>query len=103
MVWVIVALMLITCASENVHPSQDENPMTEKKLAEVLKDRSGELMLLPGVVGAALGRCDDAPCIKVYVVESTPELDRKILDRLTGYPVQIEATGPLQALPEDQP
>ncbi len=76
--------------------------MTESRLADVLKEHTKELMALPGVVGTALGLCDHQPCIKVYVVQRTPALDQKILDRLTGYPVQIEETGRIEALPENQ-
>lgn len=45
---------------------------------------------------------DGQPCIKVYVVQRTPELDRKIFNRLAGYPVQIEETGGIRALPENR-
>ena len=97
----IVALTVITCAHRNVYSSQEENPMTERKLAEVLKEHTKELMSFPGVVGTALGLCDGRPCIKVYVVKRTPESDQKILNSLTGYPVGIEETGHLRALPEN--
>lgn len=59
-------------------------------------------MSLPGVVGTAQGRCDNKPCIKIYVIKRTPELDEKIPDILEGYPVIIEETGEIKALPENQ-
>lgn len=76
--------------------------MPAKTIEEVLKERTKELMSVPGVVGTALGLCDDTPCIKVYVVKKTSELDQKIPDILEGYPVMIEETGEIRALPENQ-
>ena len=57
-------------------------------------------MAVPGVVGTAIGICNGMPCIKVYVVKKTPELDRKIPDTLEGYPVMTEETGEFRRLPE---
>lgn len=76
--------------------------MPAKTIEEVLKEHTKELMSVPGVVGTALGLCDDTPCIKVYVVKKTSELDQKIPDILEGYPVMIEETGEIRALPENQ-
>ncbi|NIO03134.1 MAG: hypothetical protein GTN74_00575 [Proteobacteria bacterium] len=59
-------------------------------------------MSLPGVVGTAQGLCDDKPCINVFVIKKTLELDEKIPDSLDGYPVAIEETGEFRALPGDQ-
>ena len=76
--------------------------MAEKAIQEVLKKHTAELMSLPGVVGTAQGLCDGKPCIKVFIIEKTPELNRKIPETLEGYPVMIEETGEIRALPEDQ-
>lgn len=92
----------MTWADENSSGDRETHSMMEKSLSEALKAETKELMSLPGVVGTALGSCDGQPCIKVYVVQRTPELDRKIFNRLAGYPVQIEETGGMQALPENQ-
>jgi hypothetical protein len=54
------------------------------------------------VVGTAKGLCDDKPCIKVFVIEKTLELEKKIPDVLEGYQVMIEETGEIRALPENQ-
>lgn len=68
---------------------------------EVLKAHTALLMGLPGVVGTAQGLCDGKPCIKVYVIRKTPELDRKIPGNLEGYPVVIEETGEIKALSKE--
>lgn len=75
--------------------------MSESTLEVVLKAHTNELMAMPGVVGTAQGLCDDQPCIKVYVVEMTPELEKKIPKTLDGYTVDIEVTGEFHALPKN--
>jgi hypothetical protein len=75
---------------------------SEKTLDEALKEHSKALMSLPGVVGTALGLCEGRTCIKVYVVKKTPELTQKISDTLAGYPVDVEETGEIRALPKNR-
>ena len=99
---IIIAISIMACANKEVDDYQGENIMPAKTIEEVLKEHTKELMSVPGVVGTALGLCDDTPCIKVYVVKKTSELDQKIPDILEGYPVMIEETGEIRALPENQ-
>ena len=99
---IVIAISIMACASEKLADPKGENIMAAKTIEEVLKEYTKELMSLPGVVGTAQGLCDDQPCIKVYVIERTPELDQKIPDVLEGYPVMIEETGRIRALPENQ-
>ena len=72
-----------------------------KSIEEALRDHTEELMSLPGVTGTAQGLCDDEPCIKVYVIKQTPELDEKIPDTLEGYKVVVEEIGEIKALPNN--
>jgi len=55
-------------------------------------------MALPGVVGTAQGDCSGKPCIRVFVVQKTPELIKQIPSSLEGYALAIEETGQLRAL-----
>lgn len=71
-------------------------------IEEVLKEHTKEVMSIPGVVGIAQGLCDNKPCIKVYVIKKTSEIEKKIPDILGGYPVLIEETGEIRALPKCQ-
>lgn len=75
--------------------------MVAKAIEEVLKQRARELMSIPGVVGAGQGLCEGKPCIKVFVIKKTPELEQKIPETLEGYPVVIEETGEVKALPKN--
>lgn len=93
---------VVSCTNKTVNDQEGETRMTTKTIEEVLKEHTEELMSLPGVVGTAQGICNDKPCIKVYVVEKTPELDQKIPDILEGYPVVMEESGEIRALPKDR-
>ncbi len=74
--------------------------MPAEAIEEVLNEYTEELMGLPGVVGTGRGLCDDKPCLKVFVIKETPEIDQKIPRTLDGYPVVIEETGEIRALPK---
>jgi hypothetical protein len=92
----------IPFAGENFggHSNSKRNPMVAKAIDEVLREHVKPLMSIPGVVGAGQGLCEGKPCIKVYVIEKTPEMEQKIPDILDGYPVMVEETGPIKALPK---
>jgi len=97
-------LLLAPMTSENKVRLEraTENPMSEANLERVLKEHSKNWMSIPGVVGAALGVCDDRACIIVFVVKRSPALDQKILGVLPGVPIKIEETGELRSLPLDR-
>lgn len=88
----ILGIAGVSCAGEK--------SMVAKPIVEVLKEHTDRLMSLPGVVGTAQGLCDGKPCIKVFVIKKTPDLEQKIPKILDGYPVIIEETGKIRALPE---
>jgi len=88
------------CVDKTANDQEGEKKMTAKTIAEVLKEHTKELMTVPGVVGIGQGLCDNKPCIKVFVIEKAPELAQKIPNSLEGYPVIIEETGEIRALPK---
>lgn len=98
----LIAMNIVTCENIIALDPQGENAMAEKTIQEVLKKHATELMSLPGVVGTAQGLCDGHPCIRVFVIEKTPELDQKIPDSLEGYPVMVEESGKIRALPKNR-
>jgi len=70
--------------------------MSRRPVAEILQEMSPVWMALDGVVltyEGALG--DGSPCIRIGVVELTPELRAAIPDSAGGYPVIVDETGPL--------
>lgn len=79
--------------------AKGEGLMARKTIEAVLREHTDRLMALPGVVGTAIGECAGNPCIKVLVVEETPELVNEIPPTLDGYLVVMEETGEIRALP----
>ncbi len=74
--------------------------MSAMKIEEVLKKYTDKLMSISGVVGIGQGLCDGEPCIKVFLIKKTRELEEKIPRELEGYKVKIEETGKVRAYPE---
>ena len=72
--------------------------MVGKSIEEVLSEHTGNLMGLPGVVGTAQGECSGRPCIHVYVLEKTPDLLKKIPEKIDGYAVAVYATGEIRPI-----
>ena len=92
----------ITGCSDGSNENRVEGQkMTTRTIEQVLQEHTGELISLPGVVGVAQGLDDDKPCIKVLVIEKTVELEQKIPKVLQGYPVVVEQTGEVRALPKN--
>ena len=96
----VAALGLARCESRKVDIHQGKNLMASNTIEEVLKDHTDQLMSIPGVVGTAQGICNNKPCIKVYVLKKTPELDKKIPENIEGFPVSIEEIGEIRPLPQ---
>lgn len=72
--------------------------MRKRPIEEVLKKHTDGLMALPGVVAIAQGESAGKLCVKVFVVEKTPEILRRIPSALGGYRVTVEETGEFRAL-----
>jgi len=100
-IWLIaVAFFALTSAGANIADCMGKNPMAEVTIKEVLKKYTKDLMSITGVVGTGQGLCEGKPCIKVFVIEKTPDLDQKIPQTLEGYPVEVVETGEIKALPK---
>jgi len=94
-----LSLFLVSILALVLLVSLEGDSMAAKPIKEVITDHARTLLSIPGVVGAGEGLCKGVPCIKVFVIKKTPELEKKILDTLEGYPVEIEETGEIKALP----
>lgn len=97
-------IILAGAAGMTAGPGSSSSPgeklVAAKTIEEAVSRHAPDLMALPGVVGVAQGECDKLPCLRVYVIEKTPELEQKIPSRLDGFPVVIDVTGEIRALPE---
>lgn len=83
-------------------PAPDTSRTTEKRppvtkapktIDQVLAAHTDSLMAVPGVLGTAVGRCNNAPCIRVLVGRVTDEIRRRVPREMEGYPVHIDVTG----------
>ncbi len=74
-------------------------PKTKPSIDSVVKKHEARILQIPGVTGLGIGENDrdQAPAIKVYVERMTPELRKKLPEKLDGYPVVAEATGEFYA------
>ncbi len=93
--WFFAAV--VSC-SQQITFNQGEKIMPGKAIATVLKEHTGSLMSLNGVVGTAQGLCAGKPCVKVYVIKKTPDLLKKIPSTLEGYTVEVQETDEIKAL-----
>ncbi len=75
--------------------------MPQRPIAEVLAAHTPELMALPGVVGTYQGeRPDGSPTIVVMIARKSADLERRIPRELEGWPVTIQVTGEIRAMPD---
>ena len=94
----ILALSAALAAPPLFARVQEEGAMTEKSIESVLDAHSPALMAHPEVVGTGVGLCDGSPCIKVFVIARSAELQRRIGAEIEGYRVDLVETGPIKAL-----
>ena len=79
--------------------SRGQSEMVMRDINDVMQSHTEELMSIPGVVGVYIGALGDGtPCIKVMVVEKSPELESKIPSVLEGYPLVIVESGEIRPL-----
>lgn len=73
--------------------------MEKTSIEDVRSRYDDQLLSQEGVVGVGTGKTSTGePCIKVYVIEKTPELEDTIPKELEGYTVEIEEIGEVKAL-----
>jgi hypothetical protein len=87
------------CGNEAGKDYSGETPMSFEAIQEALEKHKDELMSLPGVVGTGQSLCDNQPCIKVFVVKHSPDLEKQVKTILKGYPVVIQETGRFRTRP----
>jgi hypothetical protein len=75
--------------------------MPARPLAEVLAAHTPELMALPGVAGTYQGAAPDgSPVIVILLVRHDPALERRLPRSLEGWPVRLEVSGEIRAMPD---
>lgn len=81
-----------------VNATNVRDDMANKSIEAVLAENANRLMAVDGVVGTAVGRCRGQPCIRIFVVEDSPEVRNRLPRTLDGYPVDIQETGKIRKL-----
>jgi len=82
---------------------QEEITPMESTIEAAQAKLTDRVMALPGVVGIGIGECKGVPCIKIFVVQRTPELEGEIPSTFEGFPVEMQVTGEIRARPSDSP
>lgn len=90
LVWAVLA----SCAAG---PREKEQAVPPRTIEQVLAAHTDSLMTIPGVVGTAIGLCGGKRCIRVFLRDSSAATRKRIPDRLEGYRVDVEVTGPFRA------
>jgi hypothetical protein len=71
--------------------------MPDTTIIAAQEELTPTVMALPGVVGTAVGLCDDEPCIKVYVAREDEGLRARIPETYRGFRVDVEVSGEFEA------
>jgi hypothetical protein len=88
-------LFLAACGGGTPAP-EGSSPMPQRSLSAVLAEHAPRLMALEGVALVYEGAlADGAPCIKVGLARDTAAIRGRIPAAIEGYPVVVEATGPI--------
>ena len=99
-----LALALASAACRPGPVERDVTAAPPRPLREALAAHTPELMKLPGVVGTAESALDDGrPCILVLVARLTPALRKRIPETIEGWPVRVQETGEIRAMPDSAP
>jgi hypothetical protein len=101
--WALALAGFIPFFAAGCSPGGREPAMTPpaRPLSEVLAAHTPEWMVIPGVVGTAESRLPDGrPSILVLVVRLTPEIEKRIPKSVEGWPVRIEESGEIHAMPD---
>ncbi len=72
--------------------------METRPIEDVLQEHTPCWMVIPGVTGTAIGASSGKPCIIIFVLQKTEDLLASLPERVEGYRVVVEESGPFQAL-----
>jgi ribosomal protein S19 len=91
---------VVACAGRNTESGnaerRTETTLPARSIDEVLAAHTDSLMRVPGVVGTAVGLCEGAHCIKVFVTDSSIGVKAGFPRELEGYPISVEVSGPFR-------
>lgn len=87
--------------------NQDKQPLflsnslsISPTIEQVKEQYESDLLRINGVVGVGISKCEEKPCIKVYLENESPNLKKQIPKQLDGFKVDTQVTGAIQAQPQ---
>jgi len=101
---VALTLSLTFCAEQKDPPAKQDSAKVKKTkmtVSEVLAKYTDEWMSVPGVIGTGEGKTNGKPAITIFVEQRSETIEKKIPKTAEGYPVVIEVTGTIEALPQE--
>jgi hypothetical protein len=100
--WALPALLAVFLLTIPGCNQGDDGTMSNRDIKTVMEANATDLMSNPDVSAVAIGELPDGtPCIKVYVVNKSDAVVKKIPDRLEGHPVVIEESGEFKPMADD--
>lgn len=98
---IIIAVGVLTgCSKDAAGGSWKGSLLSEKRIEQVLEEKSDQWMGISGVEGTAIGLFEDKPCIMILSSVAPQQLCGKIPETLNGYNIVIQKTGTFRALEE---
>ena len=97
----LLLLGALACSEESPEPPavREEPTMSEPTIADVMAAHVDEWIRIPGVTAVYQSETEDGrPCIKIGVVEKTPELMERLPSEVDGHLILIEETGEIRPL-----
>ena len=85
---VVLFILLLAISTGCNPPAEEEKPVPERPVTDVMNDNADRIMALDEVVMVAIGELDDGtPCIQVYVKYKSDILAEEIGVEIEGHPV----------------
>lgn len=95
-----VALLCAACfTGEPATRRESETPPVNEITIQAANEKlTARIIDLAGVTAVGIGECDGRLCLKVFVERLTAQLREAIPESIEGYRVEIEESGPIEAL-----
>ncbi len=74
--------------------------MSRRTIQQVQQEYTDEWMALPGVIGTAIGRRGNQPCILILTESGADQISGALPSTVEGYPIVVEHTGNIRAVEE---
>ena len=98
---IVIALVVCTVWTEGYwicsSASEQQDTMPSKNIEDALKKGAYLVKTLPEVIGVGQGVCEGEPCIKLFLIRKTRDLEEQIPTDIDGFRVVSEVTGRVDA------